>query len=118
MDDAELDAEIERLERAELEEELRWSRFVDAIEAGAVGPSYAGRWTDDNGRYVAATAGDTAAARAALAAACRDLDVQVVSVGRSLLELEALLERLIIRATPCAQDSVVGAWWSGKIVSR
>ncbi len=113
VDDTELDAEIERLEREELEEELRWSRFVDAIEGGAVGPGYAGRWTDDNGRYVSATAGDAAAARAALAAACPDLDVQVISVGRSLLELEALLERLIIRA-----DALRAGFSSGGVVEQ
>ncbi len=98
VDDAELDAELERLEREELEEQLRWTRFVDAIEAGAVGPGYAGHWTDDNRRFVAATAGDAAAAQEALAAACPDLDVQVISVERSLLELDALMERVFSRA--------------------
>lgn len=98
VDDVELDAEIERIERAELEEELRWARFVDAIEEGAVGPGYAGRWADHCGRYVAATAGDVTAASAALAEACPDLDVRVVPVERSLSELEALQERLISRA--------------------
>jgi hypothetical protein len=98
MDDAAVEAELERLEREELEEERRWELFVDAIEAGAVGPGYAGRWTDDDDVYVAATAGDVKAAQEALSRACPDVPLRVVPVAHSLLDLERLRERVISRA--------------------